>query len=219
MGLKTCVCCKIEYELSNFSKKSERKDKINPRCKTCTRLAGKIYREANKEKELLRAKKYKLANKEKVKAANKLYIQKNIERVKVYAAKYRETHRELYREAVKKHRLKYPEKERQRSRDFYHNNTDQARDIRFRSKYGITMLDYKHMLEAQNGTCQICKLPPTSLGRTGKPKLLAVDHCHTTRKVRGLLCQTCNLGLGGFEDNIPRIQAAIDYINRSKLTG
>jgi hypothetical protein len=41
---------------------------------------------------------------------------------------------------------------------------------------------------------------------------LAVDHCHTTGKVRGLLCSTCNTALGSFQDNPAYLKAAIHYL-------
>ena len=64
-------------------------------------------------------------------------------------------------------------------------------------RYGITVDDYNQMLAEQNGACAICKCPPTT-------KRLAIDHCHTTGKVRGLLCGPCNVSLGQFRDD-PRV--------------
>jgi len=64
-------------------------------------------------------------------------------------------------------------------------------------KYGITVDDYDRMLTEQNGGCAICKRPPTN-------KRLAIDHCHTSGKVRGLLCGPCNVSLGAFNDD-PRV--------------
>jgi len=63
----------------------------------------------------------------------------------------------------------------------------------FKRKYGITVEQYNQMLLAQNNTCKICK----NTCKSGKN--LAVDHCHTTGKVRGLLCATCNVNLGRIE--------------------
>jgi len=71
-------------------------------------------------------------------------------------------------------------------------------------KYGISREDYAQMLVDQNNQCGICK---KEIGWEA-----AVDHCHTTNKVRGLLCRKCNLGLGGFKDNIETIRKAIAYV-------
>lgn len=62
-------------------------------------------------------------------------------------------------------------------------------------KYGITIHDYNRMLEEQSFSCKICQTSHEQF----KTKL-AVDHCHTTGKVRGLLCTKCNLSVGYYEN-------------------
>lgn len=83
------------------------------------------------------------------------------------------------------------------------------REIVLRSQYGITVTDYKRMLQAQGGGCLLC-------GGTNKSgKRLAVDHCHTTGVVRGLLCTNCNVGLGCFKDSPELMMKAIEYLDRN----
>jgi len=77
-------------------------------------------------------------------------------------------------------------------------------------KYGITLADYDVMLEEQGGCCAICGTDNPS-ARSGKVRF-AVDHCHKTGKVRGLLCESCNIGLGNFYDNKSYLQNAINYL-------
>lgn len=60
------------------------------------------------------------------------------------------------------------------------------------------------MKAAQNGRCAICT----------EVKPLSVDHHHGTKRVRGMLCKSCNFGLGSFHDNIRFLQAAIDYLSK-----
>ena len=80
-------------------------------------------------------------------------------------------------------------------------------------RYGITRNDFKAMLVNQKGVCAICKQPETQIDkRTGNVKQLAVDHCHKTGKVRGLLCVHCNHGLGKFKDNVDLLKTAIIYL-------
>ena len=80
-------------------------------------------------------------------------------------------------------------------------------DALIRKKYGITLEQYEQLLHSQNGGCAIC-------GRTEEPdgRRLAIDHCHTTGEVRGILCNNCNNGLGSFGDNIEGMNKAIDYL-------
>jgi Recombination endonuclease VII len=74
-----------------------------------------------------------------------------------------------------------------------------------RKTYGIDIDEYERMLEAQGGVCAICKEPCARKSR------LSVDHCHTTGKNRGLLCDDCNNGLGRFRDRPDLCRAAADY--------
>jgi hypothetical protein len=73
--------------------------------------------------------------------------------------------------------------------------------------------DYYIMLESQNGLCKICNKEETRKSRTeGKICQLAIDHCHTTGKIRGLLCHACNIAIGKFKDDINLLEKAIQYL-------
>ena len=105
------------------------------------------------------------------------------------------------------------ERKKNRSRLWNRLNKNHRRSQQLTKKYGITLEDYEVMLESQNHTCKICA--------TGEPRGVGtwkVDHCHTTGKVRGLLCNNCNLGLGNFKDNTVVLAAAIKYLNESAET-
>jgi hypothetical protein len=84
---------------------------------------------------------------------------------------------------------------------------DSLYDRRYKSQYGISMDEYKAMLARQGGVCAIC--------RQQSARALSVDHCHTTGKVRGLLCQTCNSGLGSYRDDPSLTRAATAYLEAS----
>jgi hypothetical protein len=69
------------------------------------------------------------------------------------------------------------------------------------------------MKTAQGGVCAICGLPETSKSRwSDETRDLSVDHCHATKRVRGLLCQKCNAGLGQFQDCEERLATAVKYL-------
>jgi Recombination endonuclease VII. len=76
---------------------------------------------------------------------------------------------------------------------------------KLRKKYGMTEDDYNKLLAKQKGRCAIC----------GKYKKLVVDHCHTTNKVRGLLCNNCNSMLGFSEDDPTVLSAGMKYLAAS----
>lgn len=84
-------------------------------------------------------------------------------------------------------------------------------------KYGITGVQYNDLFEKQNHLCAICNKPESSVdGRTKKVRRLAIDHCHVTGKVRGLLCSSCNHGLGRFKDDIELLKKAIYYLTQHR---
>lgn len=77
--------------------------------------------------------------------------------------------------------------------------------VQLRLKYKIELSQYMHMYSMQNGCCKICHSNRDIVA-------LHVDHCHSTNKIRGLLCSKCNLALGMFEDNIQFLQSALKYL-------
>lgn len=89
---------------------------------------------------------------------------------------------------------------------------DCRRAVKYEREYGISFEQYNKMLEAQNGVCAICKQPETKTNR-GTVKSLAVDHCHNTGRVRGLLCMECNMLVGRLEERLKTAKMAIDYID------
>lgn len=74
-------------------------------------------------------------------------------------------------------------------------------------RYGLTKEQYDSLLAKQNFHCAICD----------ESKNLHIDHCHTTGKVRGLLCRAHNLALGGFGDNPNTLQNAISYLEKNRV--
>ncbi len=80
-------------------------------------------------------------------------------------------------------------------------------------RYGITEQDYQVLLAKQNGVCAIC------VNVCASGRRLAVDHCHTTLAVRGLLCTKCNRGVGLFADSAARLRAAADYLDEANGHG
>lgn len=87
------------------------------------------------------------------------------------------------------------------------NNPDKAAKWKRESKvrsYGISVETYQKMISDQNNCCAICG--------TSSDRSLDIDHCHTTGKVRGLLCSYCNKAIGMFKDNAEYLKSAIKYL-------
>ena len=75
----------------------------------------------------------------------------------------------------------------------------------YETKTGLPLGRFQEMARKQRNVCGICHRPEP-LGR------LVIDHDHVTGFVRGLLCRKCNVGLGMFEDDPQRMQAAARYV-------
>jgi hypothetical protein len=86
-------------------------------------------------------------------------------------------------------------------------NREWIKNDALKVNYNFSLEEYKVLLEKQHGCCAICHKPSSDF-----KKSLHVDHCHTTSKVRGLLCSNCNRGLGHFQDNVLILQNAIKYL-------
>jgi hypothetical protein len=78
-------------------------------------------------------------------------------------------------------------------------------------KFGLLPQDLALMYEEQDYQCAICGVTEEEHG-----KYFAIDHCHSTGKVRGLLCMSCNTGLGNFRDRSDLLMLAIQYLGEKR---
>jgi len=98
---------------------------------------------------------------------------------------------------------------------------DQTRRRYLVRVYGLTAEDYDALSGAQDNRCAICRREETDRdprARTGKRRL-AVDHCHDTGAIRGLLCRKCNTAVGLFGEDPAVVKAALDYLNGGAIRG
>lgn len=86
-------------------------------------------------------------------------------------------------------------------------------DAYYKRNYGIEVGDWNTLYEKQGGKCYICEGEGFLMKEEHQAKLM-VDHCHTTGKVRGLLCHNCNRALGLLGDNTDRLKKAIQYLEK-----
>lgn len=136
------------------------------------------------------------------------------EKNREYAERYRKKNPvgwlKMKREATRRYREQNREICRARVRKWARENPKTLQRIRFKANlkryYGITPEDFSLMLETQNRRCAIC------LHR----KKLSVDHCHKSKKVRGLLCRDCNFSLGLLRDSVDNLSRAVKYLNKHK---
>jgi hypothetical protein len=180
-----------------------------------TRERNQAYYEANKEKE-------------KVRCLNRYHqIKDTIDREekKVYMKEYLKTYKrkpktpEQIEERNRKRReryandLEYRDRERQHAMDYNASHPETKRTNRLKLYFGITPQQYNELLLKQGGVCAICGKKMGEVGEVGKRKhSMYVDHDHQTGKVRGILCNRCNFGLGQFLDNPETLKKAAEYL-------
>ena len=81
-------------------------------------------------------------------------------------------------------------------------------------RYGVTVGEVQALAEKQGHRCAICGTHKSSIPHDAfKHNPLVIDHDHETGKVRGLLCPTCNVGLGQFKDSVGLLAKAIAYLS------
>ena len=168
----------------------------------------KYYR-ANREKRLAESKEHGAKNRDSRREYLKEYYKNNPDKFKLDADQKKEKNRRRRERYAndKEHR----EAAKKVSRDYGRNNPRGKKAQRLK-QYGITIEQFDGMYERCGGKCEIC-----GFADDGNRQFFPfVDHCHTTGEVRGLLCSNCNFGIGKFSDDIERMRAAIDYLQKAR---
>ena len=102
------------------------------------------------------------------------------------------------------------EKRKEYMRQYNIANRSKRKAVEIKRMYGITLEKYHRMLDAQAGVCAICKQPPSKTNNHAMS--LHIDHCHASGKIRGLLCNKCNSGIGFFQESAELVSKAAKYL-------
>jgi hypothetical protein len=95
---------------------------------------------------------------------------------------------------------------KRRCSERYHAKSFLERRAERAAHYGLSKDEYVSLFERQMGRCAICGDEPTTA------RGLHIDHCHTTNRVRGLLCHGCNTAIGAMRENTEVMRRAILYL-------
>ncbi len=129
---------------------------------------------------------------------------------------WRNANRDKYRANARAWYAKNKERVSARKKARYQKHITEARvyhrSKRLEYKYGITLADKEARLHSQNDACAICQ---KALGHDLRD--IHLDHCHDTGKVRGVLCNSCNAGLGRFKNSAAFLRAAANYLEGNQL--
>ena len=168
----------------------------------------------SKEQVAAYAKKYYANNKEHIKAKNKEYRKLNKE---IVASKKKQHYGKRDKKARRNYNVEYYKKNKEKynitSSKWYRDNKETVIAANRKRKHGISSTEYDNMLEEQDNKCKICLTSFADITLKDGRTPIHIDHCHTTNKIRGLLCNLCNVGLGHFKDNTKLLTNAIVYLN------
>ncbi len=143
---------------------------------------------------------YREAHRAEASARTRAWAAANPEKRRETERKYRKANKDKIRLQKKAWRLANPAK---------HN----AANARWKISRRMKICDFDALLKSQGGACAICLSPSPNRSQSGR---LSIDHCHSTGKVRGLLCHRCNAMIGLGRDDTSILQRAISYLESSR---
>lgn len=185
----------------------EKKDGLSPACKSCDVERRRKYYRLKAEQDLLTRQSTLVARELREKGLARCPICKEIKPLdgSFYLNKASKTgyssHCIICATELQKNR---PREERHTQ---YERDKEKLRDRTLQQKFGITLEIYNQLLAQQNGVCAIC-------GGVDKKKSLAVDHDHSTGKIRGLLCGRCNPLIGFCLESPEIVRNVIEYLEK-----
>lgn len=204
-GVKKCSRCKQSFDISNFHKAKDRLDGHANICKACAKAHGRAMYLKSIDKVKEQHRKYRESHREESKAYRDLHR----EEIKESQRLWRIANSALIKERAKKFREVHAEEIRARSRLSYYRNRDRAKDTQLKKVYGISLVELEEMWESQDGKCSICE--GSLAKRSGG---YAIDHNHSSGKVRGLICSRCNFALGLVLESETTLLRLIEYLKR-----
>lgn len=200
--MKLCQACNTEKPETEFYRDKTRSDGLNWRCKPCHKAhvawvsmqpprnpAPEGMKRCGRCKETKPSDEF-YADKTQYDGHTRMCKLCQTDRFKAWSAKNLNHLAAKQRERYRKDPLRYAAYDRKR-------------------RFGLQAGDYQRMLAAQGGRCAICHTDDPSPW-----KHFAIDHCHDTNAIRGLLCGTCNSGIGQLKHSEELLLSAIEYLRR-----
>lgn len=154
-------------------------------------------------------KKYYADNQDKIKSNSKLYRENFKSKAKAAQQKWYKENPEYCKIYSRKWTKENPDKVKKAKANFKARNPDYQNIASRKFKYNLSPAEFKKMVRLQKNKCAICQSTFINTPH--------IDHCHSTRIIRGLLCKQCNTSLGHFKDSAKMLKAAIVYLKKGAL--
>lgn len=199
---KLCIACQTTKSIDEFHVDRSRPDGHYPYCKPCMRAKVKMYSKRAPRIATPEGTRHCQYCKE-TKPLTEFYTDKKM------ADGYSKRCKACAKRMVNEWRSNHVEEHRARVKEWRDANPEKHADMSARWRYGLPMGTYAKMLAAQDEKCAICR---TDTPGGNAIRRFHVDHCHETGTIRGLLCTSCNNGLGRFQHREDLLQAAIRYL-------
>lgn len=128
---------------------------------------------------------------------------------KEYHKKYYAQNKEKLLLKNKEYLNNNPEKKKEFNARYNKKYREKRKEFLLKKRFGISLDEYNLLFSEQEGCCAICGAHQSELSKS-----LAVDHCHSSGKIRGLLCIPCNVGIGNLQEKIEILESAIKYLDK-----
>lgn len=206
--MKICNKCQVEKSLDQYGKDPRNSTGVTGICNLCKQLANKALREKRIQTQSYTEQKAKACSqchtvkepslffKDQAMPDGLATVCKECKTAKTYA--WREANKDKYNKSA---------------REWGKNNPQKRYGSEIKRRYGCTLEQYNQMLIDQDGKCAVCGTLHNPAEKKGR---LYVDHCHSSGKVRALLCGSCNSMLGYSKDDIAILEKAIEYLEKHK---
>jgi Recombination endonuclease VII len=191
--------------------------------KAAARARAKAWREANRDRQSAAQKAWYEANKDRLKQERKAYYKENKATIDVRAKVHRDTNKDARKAYRRAYHLANRETVRAKAKVYNDANKDKAKAYRDANrdkrnadsvkthrmrKYGLSQAQFDEMVRECRGKCPCCHVPFSKL--LGESP--CVNHCHTSGRVRGILCRRCNFLVGHANDNPKILRACARYL-------
>ena len=195
--LKRCSKCAESKPLTCFGGDKSRPDLLSCWCRVCNAESARRYRNSPSGRAKMRAlvKRWRADNPEKTRSAK----MRAKERQKARAAEDPEYWSKIYASQRVQRRAQH--------RNMVARTPNYYRTVRLRERYGMTISEWDALFESQGKACAIC-----STTESGSRNGWDTDHCHDTGKVRGILCNHCNVALGRIRECSTIAVSMLEYI-------
>lgn len=203
---KKCAGCGDLKPLEAFSPGASR-------CKVCTAAARRAQRASNPAKEREIQREWREANRDRLRALNKARRDADPEKYRAQKRARYWADPEKARERARQWAQANPEKTRARMAAWVKANPEKRKAQARKRNTGFTATLFEASLLTQGACCAICRRDLTEV--TGRHR--HADHDHAANLPRGVLCNSCNVGLGMFKDDPAILRRAIAYLERPPI--